>query len=293
MKSLGKMLTAMVTPFKQDQSIDYDIAKKLALYLLDEGSDGIVVSGTTGESPTLEFSEKVELFRTVKEAVGDKAVVVAGTGTNSTADSIKLTQAAEKAGVDACMLVTPYYNKPPQNGLYAHFRTVAESTSLPVVIYNVPSRTAQNIDAETTISLSRVPNIIAVKEASGNTDQVARIVSGAEDGFLVYSGDDAFTLPLLALGGVGVISVASHVVGKEFKELVDAYHRGDEKKAREIHFKLLPLFKGLFMTTNPIMVKAALKLKGLDVGGLRLPLVMATTDQVKILREIMIQVGAI
>lgn len=293
MKSLGNLLTAMVTPFKQDLSVDYDIAKKLALYLLDEGSDGIVVSGTTGESPTLEFNEKVELFRMVKEAVGEKAVVVAGTGTNSTTDSIKLTQAAEKVGVDACMLVTPYYNKPPQNGLYAHFRTVAESTSLPVVIYNVPSRTAQNVEAETTISLSRVPNIIAVKEASGNTDQVARIVSGAEDGFLVYSGDDAFTLPLLALGGVGVISVASHVVGREFKELVDAYHRGDENKAREIHFKLLPLFKGLFMTTNPIMVKAALKLKGLDVGGLRLPLVMATPDQVKILREIMIQVGAI
>jgi len=293
MESLGNLLTAMVTPFKQDLSVDYDIAKKLALYLLEEGSDGIVVSGTTGESPTLEFNEKVELFRTVKEAVGDRAVVVAGSGTNSTADSIKLTQAAEKVGVDACMLVTPYYNKPPQNGLYAHFRSIAESTSLPVVIYNVPSRTAQNVDAETTISLSRVPNIIAVKEASGNTDQVARIVSGAEDGFLVYSGDDSFTLPLLALGGVGVISVASHVVGKEFKELVDAHHRGDEAKAREIHFKLLPLFKGLFMTTNPIMVKAALKLKGLDVGGLRLPLVMATPDQVKILREIMIQVGAI
>lgn len=293
MLNLGYLLTAMVTPFKQDSSVDYEKAKELALYLLDEGSDGIVVSGTTGESPTLDFEEKLELFKVVKEAVGDRGTVVAGTGNYCTSESIKLTQAAEKIGVDACMLVTPYYNKPPQNGLYQHFKTVAESTSLPVILYNVPSRTALNLDGETTIALSKVPNIIAVKEASGNTDQVAKIVDGTSDDFLVYSGDDAFTLPLMALGGVGVISVAAHVAGKELKEMVTAFREGNYKKALDIHLKLLPLFKALFMTTNPIMVKAALKLKGLDVGGLRLPLIEATPEQVQKLRDVMIQVGVI
>ncbi len=189
------------------------------------------------------------------------------------------------------MLVTPYYNKPPQSGLYKHFKTIAESTSLPVILYNVPSRTALNLDGETTISLSKIPNIIAVKEASGNTEQVAKIVNGTFDDFLVYSGDDVFTLPLLALGGVGVISVAAHIVGRDIKQLVKVFKEGNEKKARNIHLKLLPLFKALFMTTNPIMVKAALKLKGLDVGGLRLPLVEASPQQVENLRDIMVQVG--
>lgn len=291
MQALGHMLTAMVTPFNSDLSVDYETAKKLVLNLVKEGSDGIVVSGTTGESPTLDFEEKLRLFETVKEAIGDGATVVAGTGSYCTAESVKLTQSAERIGVDACMLVTPYYNKPPQSGLYEHFKTIAESTSLPVVLYNVPSRTALNLDGETTVSLSKIPNIVAVKEASGNTEQVAKIVSNTADDFIVYSGDDAFTLPVLALGGDGVISVASHVAGREVKEMVTAFREGDEKRALDIHLRLLPLFKALFMTTNPIMVKAAVKIKGLDVGGLRLPLVEATSAQIEKLKEVMVQVG--
>jgi len=291
MQNLGNMLTAMVTPFKPDSSVDYEAAKKLALRLLDEGSDGIVVSGTTGESPTLSFEEKNELFRAVKEAVGDRGLVVAGSGNNCTEESIMMTQAAEAVGVDACMLVTPYYNKPPQDGLYKHFEAVAENTSLPVVLYNVPSRTAVNLDGSTIIALSQVPNIVAVKEASGNTEQVAKIVGATPDDFMVYSGDDEFTLTLLALGGIGVISVAAHVAGREIKQLVKAFSEGDQKEALKIHLKLLPLFKTLFMTTNPIMVKAALRLKGFDAGGLRLPLIEATRKQVEKLKTVMTEAG--
>lgn len=289
MQHLGSLLTAMVTPFKPDLSVDYDTARKLALYLLDEGSDGIVVSGTTGESPTLDFEEKLELFKVIKEAVGDNGSVVAGTGSYCTNESIELTQAAEAIGVDACMLVTPYYNKPPQDGLYQHFKKIADSTSLPVILYNVPSRTASNLDSSTTIALSKVSNIIAVKEASGSTEQVAKIVGGTSNGFLVYSGDDEFTLPLLALGGDGVISVAAHVAGRMIKQLVQAFLEGDEKKALEIHLQLLPLFKALFMTSNPIMVKTALRIKGFDVGGLRLPLIESTKEQEEALRQVMVK----
>ncbi len=286
--SLGDVLTAMVTPFKPDLSVDHNAARELAGYLLDQGSDGIVVSGTTGESPTLSAAEKLELFKVVKEAVGERGSVIAGTGNYCTRDSIKLTKEAEAVGVDACMLVTPYYNKPPQNGLYQHFKAIAESTSLPVILYNVPSRTALNLDCATTIALSELPNVAAVKEASGNTEQVAKIVSGTPDDFLVFSGDDEFTLPLLALGGNGVISVAAHVAGNEIKQMVGAFLAGDEKGALGLHLRLLPLFKTLFMTTNPIMVKAALKLKGVNVGGLRLPLIEATADQVERLRRVMV-----
>jgi 4-hydroxy-tetrahydrodipicolinate synthase len=289
--SLGNLLTAMVTPFKPDLSVDYDAARKLAGYLLDEGSDGIVVSGTTGESPTLSFAEKLELFKVVRETVGERGNVVAGTGNYCTQESIELTRQAEAIGVDACMLVTPYYNKPPQPGLYQHFKTIAESTSLPVILYNVPSRTALNMDCATTIALSEVPNIVAVKEASGNTEQIARIVSGTAEDFIVYSGDDEFTLPLMALGGDGVISVAAHVAGKQIRQMVDAFLEGDEKEALRFHLLLLPLFKTLFMTTNPIMVKAALKLKGMEVGGLRLPLIEATGDQIERLRQVMVETG--
>lgn len=291
MQNLGNLLTAMVTPFKPDYSVDYKAAKKLALRLLDEGSDGIVVSGTTGESPVLSFEEINELFRVVKEAVGDKGLVVAGSGNNCTKESIMMTQGAEASGVDACMLVTPYYNKPPQDGLYEHFKAVAENTSLPVILYNVPSRSAVNLDSSTTIALSQVPNIVAVKEASGNTEQVAKIVGGTPDDFRVYSGDDEFTLTLLALGGIGVISVAAHIAGREIKQLIKAFSEGNHKEALKIHLMLLPLFKTLFMTTNPIMVKAALRLKGFDAGGLRLPLIEASRKQVEKLKTVMTEVG--
>lgn len=289
----GEVLTAMVTPFNPDLSANYDRAQELAVYLIENGSDGVVVSGTTGESPTLTPDEKIELFKLVKEAVGNKGKVIAGTGCNCTSESIELTRRAEKVGVDGCMLVGPYYNKPPQEGLYQHFQMIAESTSLPVIIYNVPSRTACNIEAETVIRLSAVENIVAVKEASGNLDQVSKISTRTPDNFRIYSGDDSLTLPILAIGGDGVISVASHVAGKEIKEMVRSYKEGNIEKACEIHLTLSPLFKALFMTTNPIMVKSAVKLKGIDVGGLRLPLVDATRDQIEKLEKVMRDTGVL
>lgn len=289
----GEVLTAMVTPFNPDLSANYDRAQELAVYLIENGSDGVVVSGTTGESPTLTPDEKIELFKLVKEAVGNKGKVIAGTGCNCTSESIELTRRAEKVGVDGCMLVGPYYNKPPQEGLYQHFKMIAESTSLPVIIYNVPSRTACNIEAETVIRLSAVENIVAVKEASGSLDQVSKISTRTPDNFRIYSGDDSLTLPILAIGGDGVISVASHVAGKEIKEMVRSYKEGNIEKACEIHLTLSPLFKALFMTTNPIMVKSAVKLKGIDVGGLRLPLVDATRDQIEKLEKVMRDAGVL
>ncbi|MDI6891563.1 MAG: 4-hydroxy-tetrahydrodipicolinate synthase [Actinomycetota bacterium] len=289
----GEVLTAMVTPFNPDLSANYDRAQELAVYLIENGSNGVVVSGTTGESPTLTPDEKIELFKLVKEAVGNKGKIIAGTGYNCTSESIELTRRAEKVGVDGCMLVGPYYNKPPQEGLYQHFQMIAESTSLPVIIYNVPSRTACNIEAETVIRLSAVENIVAVKEASGNLDQVSKISTRTPDNFRIYSGDDSLTLPILAIGGDGVISVASHVAGKEIKEMVRSYKEGNIEKACEIHLTLSPLFEALFMTTNPIMVKSAVKLKGIDVGGLRLPLVDATRDQIEKLEKVMRDTGVL
>ncbi|MDP3013783.1 MAG: 4-hydroxy-tetrahydrodipicolinate synthase [Candidatus Subteraquimicrobiales bacterium] len=287
MTDFGEVLTAMVTPFKNDSSVDYDKAQELADYLINNGSDGLVISGTTGESPTLTSEEKLNLFKVVKEAVGNKASVIGGTGNYSTKESVELTRKAEKTGIDGCMLVGPYYNKPPQEGLFKHFKTIAESTSLPVIVYNVPSRTACNIEAETTIKLSVIENIVAVKEASGNLEQIGKISKETADDFLIYSGDDSMTLPILALGGTGAISVASHVVGKEIKEMITEYKKGNLTKAKDIHLKLMPLFKALFMTTNPIMVKAAVRLKGIDVGALRLPLIEATDDQIAKLKKVM------
>lgn len=220
MKKLGRLLTAMVTPFNEKGEVDYEQAKKLALALLDSGSEGLLVVGTTGESPTLIREEETHLFREVKSAVGDRGAVIAGTGSNSTAEALEATKGAEQLGVDACLLVVPYYNKPTQEGLYQHFKTVAESTSLPCILYNVPSRTVVNLSADTVIRLSQIDNIIGIKEASGNLDQVAKIIGGAKEGFLVWSGNDGDTLPILALGGYGVISVASHLVGNQILSLI-------------------------------------------------------------------------
>ncbi|MBI4744427.1 MAG: 4-hydroxy-tetrahydrodipicolinate synthase [Actinobacteria bacterium] len=286
MSQFGQVLTAMVTPFKKDKSVDYEKAAELALYLIKNGSDGVVVSGTTGESPTLSKEEKIELFRIVKSTVGRKGKVIAGTGNYCTSESIELTKEAEKTGVDGCMLVAPYYNKPPQKGLINHFKAIAGSTSLPVILYNVPSRTSCNIESSTVITLSKIKNIVAVKEASGNMEQISKIAAETGNSFYVYSGDDSLTLPILALGGCGVISVASHFVGKDIQKMINAYKKGLYKKAAEIHFRLLPLFKELFVMTNPIMVKAGLNLIGLNVGGLRLPLVEANKDEVVGLKEI-------
>lgn len=281
----GSLLTAMVTPFKDDLSVDYATAKKLATYLVENGTDGIVVAGTTGESPTLSHNEKLELFKAVKEEVGNRATVIAGTGTNNTQASIELTKEAEKIGVDGAMLVAPYYNKPPQEGLFQHFKTVAENTNLPIIIYNIPSRSVVNISAETTIALSDIKNIVSTKEASGNFEQIAKIISETPDDFLVYSGDDSATYPIMALGGDGVISVVSHVAGNQMKDMLENCQRGAWDRALSAHNRLMLLFKALFETTNPILVKAALREVGMNVGGLRLPLIEATEAQrVKIKR---------
>ena len=272
MKKIGRLITAMVTPFKDNGEVDYEQAKKLARELVDSGSEGVVVVGTTGESPTLIRSEELRLFREIKAAIGDRAAVIAGTGSNSTAEAIEATKQAEEIGVDACLLVVPYYNKPTQDGLYQHFKTIAESTSLPVILYNVPSRTVTNLAVETTVKLSQVKNIIGVKEASANLEQVAKIISQSRKDFLVWSGNDSHTLPILAIGGYGVISVASHLVGKQISDMINSFISGKVEKAAELHLQLMPMFSGLFVVANPIPVKYALNRVGFRVGKPRPPL---------------------
>ena len=285
MKELGRLLTAMVTPFKESGEVDYEQAKKLAKALLDSGSDGLVVVGTTGESPTLARQEEYRLFREIKETVGKRGSVVAGTGSNSTAEAVEATKEAEKIGVDACLLVVPYYNKPSQEGLYQHFKTIAESTSLPCILYNVPSRTVTSISADTLARLSQIDNIIGVKEASGNMEHVAQIINKARKGFLIWSGNDSDILNLVVLGGYGVISVASHLVGKQIKEMIDNTVGGDIAKAAAIHRHLLPLFDALFIVSNPCPVKYALNQVGFRVGKLRLPLVEPDEKSAAVIRD--------
>jgi 4-hydroxy-tetrahydrodipicolinate synthase len=263
----------MVTPFDSEGNVDYQQAKKLARALLDSGSDGVLVSGTTGESPTLTWDEKLRLFAEVKSAVSDRGVIIAGTGSNDTRQSQELTKAAESIGVDACLLVVPYYNKPTQRGLYEHFKAIAESTTLPCMLYNVPSRTVANLAADTVIKLSLFDNIIGVKEASGNLRQIASIIQGTRSDFLVYSGNDADTLPMLSLGGFGVISVASHLVGFQIKDMINKFLDGQTQEAALIHRRLLPLVNSMFVVTNPAPVKYALGHIGFPVGEPRLPLV--------------------
>jgi len=272
MKKLGRLLTAMVTPFNEEGMVDYEQAKKLALALLNSGSDGVLVVGTTGESPTLTRQEELRLFREVKSAVGERGTVIAGTGSNSTAEAIEATKEAERTGVDACLLVVPYYNKPTQEGLYQHFKTIAQSTDLPCILYNVPSRTVTNLSAETVIKLSQIDNIIGVKEASGNLGQISQIISNTGEDFLVWSGNDSDTLPILALGGYGIISVASNLIGSQIKEMIDSFISGKTDKAAEIHRHLLPLINALFIISNPIPVKYAVNYVGFNVGKPRLPL---------------------
>lgn len=269
----GRLITAMVTPFTDSGEVDYEQSKRLALALLASGSDGVVVSGTTGESPTLSKEEKLKLFAAVKEAVGDKGTVIAGTGSYNTEESRRLTKEAEKTGVDGFLLVVPYYNRPPQEGLYRHFRAIAESTSLPCILYNVPSRTGTNMTPETVVRLSRVENIIGIKEAAGNLSQVTEIIRGVDRDFLVYSGNDGDTLPILTLGGYGVVSVASHLVGLQMKEMINSFLEGRTDVAASIHRRLQPLFSALFVVSNPIPVKYALNKVGFKVGPPRLPLV--------------------
>ena len=272
MARLGRLLTAMVTPFDAEGEVDYKQAKRLAVALLDSGSDGLVVTGTTGERSTLTDEEQLKMFAAVKEAVGGRGTLIAGTGGNCTRESVDMTREAERIGVDAALLVVPYYNKPTQEGLYQHFKAIAQATSLPCILYNVPSRTVTNLAADTVIRLSQVDNIVGIKEASGNLEQIARIIDGTGKGFLVYSGNDSDTLPILALGGYGVISVASHIVGAQIKEMINNFCAGRIDEAATIHRRLLPLVNALFIVSNPIPIKYALNYLGFAVGKPRLPL---------------------
>ena len=284
----GRLLTAMATPFDPELELDLRKAKALALQLVEDASDGIVVAGTTGESPTLSEREKLDLCGAVVDAVGDRADVWANTGNYDTRASVALSRQAEKIGVHGVMLIVPYYNKPSQEGLYRHFRAVADAIQLPVMLYNVPSRTAQNMTAETVLHLQQdCPNIVAVKEASGNFEQAAEIVAGSRQGFALYSGDDKSTLPLLAIGGDGVVSVASHLVGPRIRRMLDAFLTGQVRVAQELHHALLPLFTGLFITSNPVPLKWAMKAVGRDIGGVRPPLCPPSASEDAFLRSLL------
>ncbi len=280
MTRFGQVLTAMVTPFDANGAVNYAMAAQLAQHLASSGTDTLVVCGTTGESPTLTWDEEYQLFQVIKEAVAGQAKVIAGTGSNSTQEAIEATQKAASLGLDGSLQVVPYYNKPPQEGLYQHFRAIAAAVpELPLMLYNIPGRTSQNLLPETVARLAEIPNIVAIKEASGSLDQASQIQQLTPPEFDLYSGDDSLTLPLLAVGAQGVVSVASHLVGNELQQMIQACKNGQQQLAYDLHLKLLPLFKILFVTTNPIPVKAALRLQGWNVGSVRLPLVEdAVTD---------------
>ena len=272
---LGRVITAMATPFRKDGSLDLDGARTLATHLVTHGSDGLVIAGTTGESPTLTYQEKRDLFTAVVETVKGKAAVIAGTGTYSTAESIELTGMAEEVGADAVLLVTPYYSRPPQSGLLAHFTAIAKETKLPVILYDIPGRTAKKIEHPTLLELSEVPNIVGVKDAAGDLAGTAKLAAEAPS-LRIWSGDDALTLPMLGVGAVGVVSVASHIVGHRLAEMIAAHDKGDVEGAAQVNRDLVPLNEALFITSNPIPLKAALGILGLPAGPVRLPLVDAT-----------------
>jgi len=290
----GTMIPAMVTPFDKDGELDLDQAQALAVRLADNGADGLVINGTTGESPTVFYPQKMKLFRAVVEAVSGRLPIVANVGDNCTADTVQFAREVEKLGVDGCMLVVPYYNKPPQEGLYQHFRTIAEAIELPCILYNIPGRCVINMTPETTLRLANdVENIVGVKEASGNLEQIREIIEGAPKGFFVYSGEDEQTYDIMKMGGAGIISTIGNVAPARMREIVDLCAAGDFEAAAKANEALLPLMKELFITSNPIMVKEALNLAGFPVGGLRLPLIPATPEQSAELAEVMRQVGVL
>ncbi|MGN1400391.1 MAG: 4-hydroxy-tetrahydrodipicolinate synthase [Bacillus sp. (in: firmicutes)] len=283
----GKVITAMVTPFDRKGNIDFNKTTKLVDQLIENGSDALVVAGTTGESPTLTTEEKVALFRHVVKVADKRVPVIAGTGSNNTYASIELTKKAEQAGCNGVLLVAPYYNKPNQEGLYEHFKAIAESTSLDVMLYNIPGRSVVSISPETIIRLSEIPNITSVKEASGDLIAATKIIAGTSDDFAVYTGDDPLTLPTLAIGGKGVVSVASHIIGNEMQEMIKAFEEGDATKAADLHQKLVPVMTGLFMAPNPTPVKTALQYRGIDVGSVRLPLVPLSAEEREMLHQLL------
>lgn len=284
-----KLITAMVTPYNEKLEVDYEKAADLARYLIVNGSDGLVVSGTTGESPVLSQAEKVGLFSAAKKAVGPNVEVWAGTGSYNTRESIELSQAAEKAGADGLLLVNPYYSKPTQEGMFQHFKAIADSVSLPVMLYNIPGRTGVELWPDTIARLAETDNIVAIKEASRNMDQVTQIKVMLGDRLAIFSGDDSMTLPMLAVGGSGVVSIASHLVGNEIKQMLIAFEQADNEQAMQMHQYLFPMFRGLFVTTNPIPVKEALNMLGFNVGGFRLPLCYAGQNELESIRKLLTQ----
>jgi len=286
---LGEILTAIVTPFDRDGGVDFHAFRRLARHLVENGSDGIVVAGTTGESPTLTDDEKVELWRVAVDELGDDATVVAGTGTYSTGHSVHLTRAAHDAGVDGFLVVTPYYNKPPQRGILEHFRAIAAESDKPIVVYNIPGRVVVNIEPATIAELAEIRSVRAVKQANDDLDQARRIVDDA--GLTLYAGDDNLVFPFLELGGGGGICVRSHIAGQRFKEMVRLFRAGDADGARDIHEELSPLFGLDAIAVNPIPIKTALNLLGHDVGGFRLPLVDATPDEESRIRDCLDRAG--
>ncbi|MEM9483886.1 MAG: 4-hydroxy-tetrahydrodipicolinate synthase [Cyanobacteria bacterium P01_F01_bin.116] len=288
MTYFGRVLTAMITPFDQTGAVDYESARQLALHLVNHGTDTIVVCGTTGESPTLSWAEEYELFQVVKTTIRDRGKVIAGTGSNSTQEAIRATRKASELGLDGTLQVVPYYNKPPQSGLKEHFNAIAQAVpDLPVMLYNVPGRTGRNLEASTVAALAKIQNIVAIKEASGDLDQVSEIRRLTPPEFAIYSGDDSLTLPMLSVGAIGVVSVASHLVGDLLQQMIQAYEKGQVTAARDMHLRLLPLCKLLFTTTNPILIKAAMHLQGWSVGTCRLPLSEAPTGLVNDLKALM------
>ena len=275
----GSVVTAMVTPFRADHGVDLDGAQELATWLTENGSDSVFVVGSTGESPTLSHKEKTELFRVVGEAIRGKGKLICGTGTYSTAETLELTAAAEKVGADGIVVVTPYYNKPPQRGLLAHFNEIADATDLPIIAYNIPSRTGTRIEHDTMLRIAEKPNVVAVKDSTGDFKAISNLISEAPEGFEVYSGDDWATFGYVCLGAVGVVSVASHLVGSQIRQMIDLIETGDVPAARKLHEDLSPLFNAMFVTSNPIPVKAALDMLGRPAGPPRLPLVPATPEE--------------
>ncbi|SDH05233.1 4-hydroxy-tetrahydrodipicolinate synthase [Alteribacillus persepolensis] len=280
----GRISTAMVTPFDKSEEIDYSAVTKLVNHLIANGSDSLVIAGTTGESPTLSKEEKLTLFEHVVQVVNGRVPVIAGTGCNNTKASIELTKQAEKTGVDAVMLVTPYYSKPNQEGMYLHFKTVAASTNLPVMLYNIPGRSAAGLNPETIIRLSEINNIVAVKEASGDLDAMATIIQHTPDNFLLYSGDDSLTLPVMSIGGAGVVSISSHIIGNEMQDMVQSFLNGHPQYASKCHRELLSTMKAMFTAPSPAPVKAALEMQGVISGDVRLPMVRLNEEEMNVLR---------
>ncbi len=283
MQQWGRLITAMATPFDQDGRLNIRGAVALAQKLVQEGTTALVLAGTTGESPTLTDEEKLELFVNVKKAVS--VPIIANVGTNNTEKSAALAEKARKAGMDGVMAVVPYYNKPNRAGLVAHFEVIAQAAQLPVMVYNVPGRTGSNMDADTILRVADIPGIAALKEATGEFDKISYVLREAPPSFSIYTGEDALTLPVLAIGAYGVVSVAAHVVGKQMRAMIDHYIAGRVEEARKLHLALTPIYKSLFVTTNPIPLKAALKLTGFDAGPLRLPLLEADEAVVALLRK--------